>query len=72
MQELKKAIRSYIEFYNHRRWHQSLGYKRPADIYNGGLESGMPMDMWTSPSDQPAPFGTYGQAMDNAVALPTA
>lgn len=25
-----------------------------------------PMDMWTRPSDQPVPFGTYGQAMDNA------
>jgi putative transposase len=72
MRELKEAIRDYIEFYNYRRWHQSLGYKRPAEVYNGGLESGMPMDIWTSPSDQPAPFGTYGQAMDNAVALPTA
>ena len=23
------------------------------------------MDMWTRPMDQPAPCGTYGQAMDN-------
>ncbi len=30
---LKKAIQKYIEFYNNQRWHQSLGYKRPADIY---------------------------------------
>lgn len=25
-----------------------------------------PMDMWTSPSDQPSPFGAYGQTVDNA------
>lgn len=30
------------------------------------------MDMWTSPSDQQVPFGTCGQAMDSANALPTA
>lgn len=31
--ELKEAVRVYIEFYNHRRWHQSLDYKTPAEIY---------------------------------------
>ncbi len=70
--ELQKAIAAYIEFYNHRRWHQSLDYKRPADVYYGNAEGEKPMDMWTSPSGQPAPFGTCGQAMDNADALPTA
>jgi len=30
---LKEAIRNYIEFYNQKRWHQSLGYKTPADFY---------------------------------------
>ena len=64
--ELKKAIADYIEFYNHKRWHQSLGYKRPAEIYFGKAGAVQPVDMWTSPSDQPAPFGTCGQAMDNA------
>lgn len=29
------------------------------------------VDMWTSPTEQPAPYGTCGQAMDNASALPT-
>lgn len=33
VKELKKTIGAYIEFYNHKRWHQALGYKRPADIY---------------------------------------
>lgn len=72
VKELKKAIQAYIEFYNHKRWHQSLDYKTPADVHFGGVENGKPVVMWTSPSDQPAPFGTCGQAMDNAGALPTA
>ncbi len=33
VRELKKSIGAYIEFYNQRRWHQSLDYKRPADVY---------------------------------------
>jgi putative transposase len=33
VKELKKAIGAYIEFYNKRRWHQSLGYKTPAAVY---------------------------------------
>lgn len=72
VKELKKAIEVYIEFYNQRRWHQSLGYKTPADFYFGGMKEKEPVDMWTSASHQPAPFGTCGQAMDNAGALPTA
>ena len=71
VKELRRAIGAYIEFYNHRRWHQALDYKRPAEVYFGEIENGSPVDMWTSPSDQPAPFGTCGQAMDNASALPT-
>ena len=66
VKELRSAIIAYIEFYNHKRWHQSLDYKRPAEVYFGTVEKGRPVDMWTSPSDQPAPFGTCGQAMDNA------
>ena len=34
IKDLKKAIGIYMEFYNHRRRHQSLGYKMPADLYN--------------------------------------
>jgi len=34
--ELKKAIRAYMQFYNHQRWHQSLDYKTPADVYFSG------------------------------------
>jgi len=71
VKELKVAIGNYIDFYNNKRWHQSLNYKRPVEIYYGELNKELPMDMWTSPSDQPAPFGTCGQVMDNADALPT-
>lgn len=71
VKELKKATEAYIEFYNHKRWHQSLGYKTPAEVYRGGREKKEPVDMWTSPSGQPAPFGACGQVMDNAYALPT-
>ena len=71
VKELKKAVGKYIEFYNYKRWHQSLNYKTPAEVYFD-REERKPVDMWTSPSEQPAPFGTCGQAMDNANALPTA
>jgi putative transposase len=36
IKELKKAIGAYIEFYNQRRWHQSLEYKTPAEVYFSG------------------------------------
>jgi putative transposase len=68
--KLRRAISAYIEFYNQRRWHQSLDYKTPASLYVE-QEKKEPVDMWTSPSDQPAPFGTCGQVVDNANALPT-
>lgn len=33
VKELRKAVGVYIEFYNRKRWHQSLGYKTPAEVY---------------------------------------
>ena len=33
VRELRSAIEEYVEFYNHRRWHQSLDYKVPAEVY---------------------------------------
>jgi putative transposase len=33
VKELRNAISAYIDFYNRRRGHQSLGYKTPAEIY---------------------------------------
>lgn len=31
--EARKVIGEYIEFYNHRRLHQSLGYRTPAQVH---------------------------------------
>jgi len=33
MAELKSDVRDYIEFYNHRRFHETLEYKKPMDVY---------------------------------------
>lgn len=33
--EAKGAIKAFIDFYNHERLHQSLGYQTPADYYLG-------------------------------------
>lgn len=68
---LKKAISAYIGFYNHKRWHQSLDYKTPAEVFFTATEKEKPVVMCTNPSGQAAPFGAYGQVMDNASALPT-
>lgn len=34
IRELKNGVDEYIEFYNYRRFHQTLNYKKPMDIYN--------------------------------------
>ena len=34
IRELKTGINEYVEFYNHRRFHQTLKYKKPMNIYN--------------------------------------
>ena len=68
--ELRQAIEEYIDFYNSKRWHQSLNYEPPASVY-WVTASKTAVDSWTSPSDPLAPFGTCGQVKDNANALPT-
>ncbi len=35
VQSVKAGIDDYFEFYNHQRYHQSLGYERPAEVYFG-------------------------------------
>ena len=33
VKDLRYAIEEYVEFYNQRRWHQSLNYETPAEVY---------------------------------------
>ena len=64
---LKQGLSEYFRFYNDDRPHQSFDGFIPAEkcmgAYTKRLHEKQPMDMWTRPQDQPAPFGTYGQAV---------
>ena len=69
--EAKGKLKQYFNYYNYERHHQGLGYKKPAEIY---FDKKIPAHLWTSPSDQPKPFGTCGQTMDEILTtsmLPT-
>ena len=39
MNELKVDVKNYINFYNHQRFHQTLDYKRPMEVYNEWLKN---------------------------------
>ena len=38
---LKKGVNEYINFYNHRRFHQTLGYQKPMDVYQNSIQGGL-------------------------------
>ena len=38
---LKSDVREYIEFYNHRRFHQTLDYQKPMKVYFESLNVNM-------------------------------
>ena len=37
---LKAGIAAYVDFYNHERWHQALGYRRPVELYRAIQKGG--------------------------------
>lgn len=37
IQELKEDVKDYIEFYNHRRFHETLAYQKPMAVYYESL-----------------------------------
>ena len=39
MKELREDIKEYINFYNHQRFHQTLNYKKPMEVYNEWLKN---------------------------------
>ena len=38
IKELKEDVKEYIEFYNHRRFHETLKYKKPMNVYSESLK----------------------------------
>ena len=38
IQELKDDVRDYMEFYNYKRFHETLEYKKPMSVYREDLE----------------------------------
>ena len=39
MKQLKSSISEYIDFYNHKRFHETLKYKKPMNVYKETLLS---------------------------------
>lgn len=37
--EAEQCLKKYFDFYNHRRPHQSLGYKTPSEVYQAGPQN---------------------------------
>ncbi|MBT4732403.1 IS3 family transposase, partial [Candidatus Woesearchaeota archaeon] len=36
--ELTTDVDDYIDFYNHRRFHETLDYKKPMDVYQESIK----------------------------------
>ena len=42
--ELKADVADYIDFYNNRRFHETLNYQKPMNVYNEGISMINSMD----------------------------
>ena len=38
LKELTTDVDDYIDFYNHRRFHETLNYKKPMDVYQKSIK----------------------------------
>jgi hypothetical protein len=38
LKELTTDVDDYIDFYNHRRFHETLNYKKPMDVYQESIK----------------------------------
>lgn len=56
--EAKHAIKEYMQFYNYKRPHQSLGYKTPANVHFDGIQE-EPVNMMDKSYDLPAYLHRY-------------
>ena len=61
--EARQRIGKFIEFYNHRRPHQSLGYKVPADLYLKNMPGKQPDGYMDNSLDINVELPTYPQAL---------
>jgi putative transposase len=55
--EARKQLRDYLQFYNHQRLHQSLGYCPPASIYFAPIVQGSTVIQ--TGNDEKAPEGNW-------------
>lgn len=43
IRELKEGVQEYVGFYNHKRFHQTLKYKKPMDVYLASIQNQLRM-----------------------------
>lgn len=48
VKELKAGVADYIQFYNRRRFHQSLNYRKPMEVYLQSMNDQEPMAAWVT------------------------
>lgn len=60
--EARSRIGKFIEFYNHQRLHQSLGYKTPGEVYKASLGESRSDEYVDNSLELKLEFTTYSQA----------